>query len=162
VGAAFGGWQVSTVVRLSSGTPFTLIDSGSVDFDFDGVNVSRPVVVDPHYRGGLHINYPPNSQAKLPASAFRHAVYGDTLHDLIGRNTFYTDGPENVDMGLYKSFHLPMGRYSLMVRLDAFNVFNHPTYSFPNNDINSVNFGKITATNNFTPRTLQFGFRFLY
>jgi len=145
---------------MASGTPFTIIDGGAVDFDFDGVTVSRPVVVDPNYKGDLHVNYPGSSVSKLPKSAFRHAVYGDTTADLIGRNTFYTDGPENVDLGIYKTFKLP-GSLAVMVRLDAFNVFNHPTWSFPVNDFNAANFGVINAVN-YTPRVLQFGFRFLY
>lgn len=95
-------WQVSTVVRLASGTPFTLVDSGSVDFDFDGVIAARPVVVDPSYAGGWHINDPNNSRSMMPSTAFRHATIGDNADMLIGRNTYFLAGQRNVDMGLYK------------------------------------------------------------
>lgn len=158
--SVFGGWQVSTLFRFASGSPFTIVDSGTFDVDFDGVGNARPVVVDPAYSGGWHINYPGNSQAKVPKSGFRHPKYGDTLNDLIGRNTYYTDGVKRVDLGVYKTIRLPLGT-ALMVRLDAFNVFNQVTYWYPNNDFNSVAFMKLTSTN-YTPRVLQAGFRFIY
>jgi len=160
VGSVLGGWQISAVARIASGTPFTIVDSGALDVDFDGVTAQRPVVVDPNYKGGWHINYPGNSQAKVPKSAFRHPTYGDTINDLIGRNTYYTDGVKNVDLGLYKTFQLPRG-YAVMFRLDAFNVFNQVTWWYPDNNFQNTTFMRLTATN-YTPRVLQAGFRFLY
>jgi hypothetical protein len=160
VKSAFGGWTLSTAVRLASGTPFTIVDSGAVDFDFDGVTVSRPVVVDPRYSGGWTVNYPGTSKSQLPASAFRHPVYGDKYADLIGRNTYFKDGKENVDLGIYKTFALPAGA-ALMMRFDVFNVFDHVTWGFPNNNYNSPTFGALN-TLDYTPRMMQVGFRFLY
>ena len=111
----------------------------------------------------------------MPASAFRHARYGDTLGDFIGRNTFRSDGAQSVDAGLYKSFKMPANT-TFMIRLDCFNVFNQVRWWFPNLDFNSPStFGSVTTTaygatasggsaptplN--TPRTLQLGFRFIY
>ncbi|HXG59246.1 MAG TPA: hypothetical protein VNL91_09505, partial [Thermoanaerobaculia bacterium] len=105
-------------------------------------------------------NHPSDSQATLPRSAFRRAVPGDTVDDLTGRNTFFTDGQENVDLGIYKSFGLPF-KDTLLVRLDVFNVFNHVTWGFPVNDFASTNFGRIISTN-YTPRTYQIGLRYIY
>lgn len=162
IGGLFGGWQVASVVRLASGTPFTIVDSGAADVDFDGVANQRPVVVNPKYHGGITVDDPNSSKSQMPASAFRHPTYGDTLKNLIGRNTYYSDGIRQVDLGLYKTFGAVHGM-SLMFRLDAFNIFNTPVYGIPNNDFNSSGFGAITGTAiNFTPRTLQAGLRFLY
>ena len=160
LGAIAGGWTISSVVRLASGTPYTISDGGAPDFDFDGVTVSNPVCVDKKYCGGWHVNSRNNGQPYIPASAFRHPVYGDTLADLVGRNTYYTDGNANVDLGVYKSFALP-ARTSVMVRLDVFNVFNHVTWGFPVTDVNASNFSVVNTTN-YTPRTMQLGVRFLY
>jgi hypothetical protein len=160
VKGVFGGWQVSTVVRLASGTPFTIVDGGSVDWDFDGVNFARPVAVDPNYAGGWHIDDPNTSKSKMPSSAFRHAQYGDSPSQLIGRNTYFIEGQRNVDMGLYKTIPMVRGT-SLMVRLDVFNVFDHPVFGFPSNDIAAANFGTLNTTN-YAPRTMQLGFRVLY
>lgn len=158
--AVFGGWQFATAVRLSSGTPFTVVDSGAADIDFDGVANLRPVCIDPHGCGNLHVNNPIDSQAKLRSGSFRHPVYGDTLQNLMGRNTYYTDGFKSVDVGLYKSFAL-MGNSSIIVRLDVFNVANHVTWGFPSADFNATTFGRITGTA-YNPRTMQLGIRLLY
>jgi outer membrane receptor protein involved in Fe transport len=162
LGQILGGWQLSTVVRLSSGTPFTIIDTGAVDIDFDGVANQRPVVVDPTRRGGFHVNNPDNTQQELPASAFRRATPDDEISDLIGRNTFYTDSREQVDLGLSKSFGL-IGSNSVVLRLDVFNVFDQVTWGVPVNDIANANFGRIISTHpDYIPRTFQVGVRLLY
>ncbi|HEX6085023.1 MAG TPA: carboxypeptidase regulatory-like domain-containing protein [Thermoanaerobaculia bacterium] len=162
LGQILGGWQLSTVVRLSSGTPFTIIDTGAVDIDFDGVANQRPVVVDPTRRGGFHVNNPDTSQQELPASAFRRATPDDDISDLIGRNTFYTDSREQVDLGLSKSFGI-IGSSSVVLRLDVFNVFDQVTWGVPVNDFASTNFGRIISTHpDYIPRTFQVGVRLLY
>jgi hypothetical protein len=162
LGAILGGWNVSTVIRLSSGTPFTIVDGAAPDIDFDGVSNFRPVVVDPQYAGGWHVNNPHKSQTEMPASAFRRAVYGDNVGDLIGRNTYYTDGREQVDLGLSKRFGAVTGT-SVVLRLDVFNLFDHVTWGVPVNDINNANFGRIISTHpDYTPRTYQVGVRLLY
>lgn len=160
-GALLGGWQVSTIIRLASGTPFTLTDSGAVDIDFDGVANQRPIALDPEFGGGWHVNYPGDSTKKMRASAFRRATPDDDISDLVGRNTFYGDGREQVDLGLYKTFGLL--RNSVVVRLDVFNIFDHVTWGTPVTDFANVNFGRIIATHpDYIPRTVQIGFRFLY
>jgi hypothetical protein len=160
-GAVLGGWQLSTLIRLSSGTPFTIIDTGAPDVDFDGAANQRPVCIRAEYCGGWHVNNPNTSTTEIPRNAFRRAVYGDTLEDLVGRNTFFTDGTESVDMGLYKSFRLGGLAEELVLRLDVFNVFNHTTWGFPTNDFASANFGRILSTA-YTPRTMQLGMRLIY
>jgi hypothetical protein len=162
LGQILGGWQLSTVVRLASGTPFTIIDTGAVDIDFDGVANQRPIAVDPSRSGGFHVNNPDTSQQELPASAFRRATPDDDFSKLIGRNTFYTDGREQVDLGLSKSFGI-IGTNKAVLRLDVFNVFDRVTWGVPVNDFASANFGRIIATHpDYLPRTFQLGVRLLY
>lgn len=162
LGLILGGWQVSTVVRLSSGTPFTIIDTGAVDIDFDGVANQRPIAVDPSRAGGFHVNNPDTSTQELPLSAFRRATPDDDFSDLIGRNTYYTDGREQVDLGISKSFGL-VGSTAAVLRLDVFNVTDRVTWGVPVNDIANANFGRITTTHpDYIPRTFQVGVRLLY
>ena len=160
MGSVLGGWTLSGLVRLSSGSPFTIVDTGAQDIDFDGFANQRPVCIDANYCGGWHIHSPNTSKSEMPASAFRHPVYGDTLANLQGRNTYYADGAKSMDLGIYKSFKTPLSS-SLTVRLDCFNVFNTVTWWYPNNDFNSATFGTLNSTN-YSPRTWQLGFRFLY
>ncbi|HEX7318022.1 MAG TPA: TonB-dependent receptor [Pyrinomonadaceae bacterium] len=164
LGQTLGGWQFSTVVKLSKGTPFT-ITSPAQDLDFDGFSEARPVLLDPSVLGN-HINHPSNSQALLPASAFRAltiADVGKTL-SLVGRNTFYLDGVKNVDFAIAKNFLMPWENHRLLLRADFFNAFNHVQYGFPASlDVTNVNFGRITSTATlYTPRNIQVSLRYQF
>jgi hypothetical protein len=166
---------LSTVFRFATGTPFTVLDNGAPDILFlgDTTRPRRPICVDQSHCSGSVTG--PGQQANMPASAFRHARYGDTLEDFVGRNTFRTDGGQTVDAGLYKTFRLP-SNIAFMLRLDVFNVFNSVRWWFPNLDFNSPStFGTVTqtafgATGNGglaptplnSPRTMQLGFRLIY
>jgi hypothetical protein len=161
LGAVLGGWHISTVMKYASGNPFTVVDSGAVDFNFDGFAENRPVLVDPSVQG-RHIDDPNTSQQKLPREAFRSVHPGDSIDMLVGRNTFYTDGTKNVDLSLFKSIHLPL-RNDIVLRIDVFNVFNHTQWGFPVNDIANANFGKILITaNGYAPRSAQLSVRYLF
>jgi hypothetical protein len=161
LGSILGGWQVVTSIKLSSGTPFTIVDSGAFDFDFDGVGNARPVCIDKNFCGGWHVNNRNTSVLVMPRTAFRRATVDDTLKDLVRRNSFRTDGSEVVDLGIYKSFRVPLTGDSIVLRLQAFNLFDHVTWSWPQNNWNLATFGQITATN-YTPRTFQVGVRYIY
>lgn len=161
VQSIFGGWQLSTAIRLSSGTPFTIVDSGAPDFDFNGVGNGRPVCVKPEYCSGWHVNNPNTSRSEMPRDAFRRVQPGDDISDLVQRNSMFKDGSETVDLGLYKGFRLPFRNDQLMIRLDVFNIFDHTTWGFPVNDIASANFG-VLNTINYTPRYFQLGLRYIY
>ena len=161
IGSVFGGWTLGGSIRLSSGTPFTIVDGGASDIDFDGVGNARPVCIDPNYCGGWKVNHPSNSRREMPRNAFRRATPEDGLDDLMDRNTYFTDGSEYVDLSLDKAFKLPFGGDSIALRMQVFNVFDHVTWSWPVNDINNAQFGQIIATN-YTPRTFQLGVRYLY
>jgi hypothetical protein len=155
IGAVLGGWQLSAVFKLSSGTPFTVVDSGAFDLDFDGTSNLRPVMVD---RSKLYTHVRKTGQ--LTPSMFRRAVYGDTLADLAPRNAFFVDGTKNVDAGLFKNVALPLGN-TLSLRLECYNVLDRVQWGFPNNDIASATFGQVTTQVN-APRTWQAAARLIF
>jgi len=164
LGQTLGGWQFATVVKLSKGTPFTVI-SPSQDLDFDGFSEARPVLLDPSVLGNS-VNHPSTSQAALPATAFRAltiADVGKTL-PLVGRNTFYGDGVKTVDFAIVKNFRMPWENHRLMLRADLFNAFNHVQYGFPVSlDVTNLNFGRITGTaTQYAPRNIQVSLRYQY
>jgi hypothetical protein len=158
VGDVLGGWQVSTIVKVAHGTPFTVTDSSGGDINWDGFSENRPVILDPSMLGRT-IGDLPTSPQQLPRSAFQRAT-PDDYGRLVGRNTFYADGVKNVDLGLVKSFGLPTDD-RLMLRLNVFNVFNRRQWSFPTSDFASTNFGVITTQFN-GPRTLQLEARYIF
>ena len=160
VGSLLGGWTVSAVARVAHGTPFTVIDGSGRDLNFDGFTENRPILLDDSLLGET-VADPATSRNILRRDAFRTANFGE--EDLIiGRNTFYGDGLEAVDLGVYKTFRLPW-RHDLTVRFEAYNAFNKVQYGFPTLDIASATFGQITGgAVTYAPRTLQLAVRYRY
>jgi hypothetical protein len=108
-------FQLSGVTQLMSGTPVTLNNSYAFNSGaFDGSNMWG---VFPYYfsvdRGGN----PVVPTVGIPTRATRDIL----------RN----GGMQNWDMSLFKN--IPMGeRYSIQLRLEAFNAFNHANFSDKN------------------------------
>jgi hypothetical protein len=48
-------------------------------------------------------------------------------------------------------------KVNLQLRMDAFNVFNHPNYSTPTTSLTSSSVGQITSTISNLYRTVEFG-----
>lgn len=165
-GQLLGGWNFSTVWKYAHGTPFTVINSsGFGDLNFDGFTEIRPALVDPSILGTV-VDDPNSSVGALPRSAFRSPVASDYGCCILGRNTFYGDSLNNVDISVYKSFTLPFGENSghkISVRADLFNAFNKVQFAFPNPDLASVNFGRITAESaTYSPRVIQLSLRYIF
>jgi hypothetical protein len=66
----------------------------------------------------------------------------------------------NYDMAILKSFNITE-RQHVDFRADFYNLFNHPNFFVGDQNINSVNFGKITSqfysAPGVGPRLMQFG-----
>jgi outer membrane receptor protein involved in Fe transport len=162
VGQVLGGWTLGFVAKVASGTPFTVIDTGGIDLNFDGFAEGRPVLVDQSLIGVV-VNDPANSTTKLPLSAFRRATPEDyAAGNLSPRNKFFGDGVRTLDLVLSKTFK-PISTHRLVLRIEAYNVTNAVLYAFPTTDINNVNFGRITGgASAYSPRTLQVGARYIF
>jgi outer membrane receptor protein involved in Fe transport len=158
VGYTLSGWQLSAVVKLAHGTPFTVIDSAGGDINWDGFSENRPVILDPSILGTTVGNIA-TAEADLPRSAFARAT-PDDYDGIVGRNTFYADGVRNVDAGLTKNLYLP-NAHRVMFRLEVYNLFNRRQWSFPNSDFASATFGRITSQSN-APRSLQVQMRYIF
>ncbi|MBI4476137.1 MAG: hypothetical protein HY654_03130, partial [Acidobacteria bacterium] len=160
-GLVLGGWQISGVLRLASGTPFTVTQPG-VDLNFDGFSESRPVILDRSILGNS-VDHPDRSQQQLPASAFRRAAIGDEFEALVGRNTFFADGLNVLDLGIYKTFRMPTRGHLLSLRFEMYNAFNTVQYGFPTTDITSSFFGRIAGVATvYNSRVMQIAVRYRY
>jgi hypothetical protein len=133
VDAFIGGWQLSGITTMTTGRPFTV-------FLQTGVNNGAPSW--PNRIGSGKLDNPSVDQWFNPADfvAPPPNTYGDS-----GRGILYAPGHINFDTSLSKRFTLK-GRANLEFRWDAFNLFNHPAFGFPNANIGNANVGRITTT----------------
>ena len=155
-----GAWQLSSVVLLKSGTPFS-VQSGSDGPGFgnvDGSQSDTPIVEDVSVLG-RSIDDPDTSFERLPASAFSFIRPTD-LRGNLGRNTFRRDGIANINLALSKAWPLG-GDNTLLLRAESLNFTNHPQFQDPGAQLAQGNFGRITNTLN-DGRTFRFTLRFTF
>ncbi|MYG01388.1 MAG: hypothetical protein F4173_03625 [Acidobacteriia bacterium] len=155
----FGAWQLSSVVLLKSGTPFS-VQAGSDAPGFgnvDGSHSDTPILEDPAILG-RSIDDPDTSAQQLPTSAFSFIKPTDQRGNL-GRNTFRRDGIANINLALSKAW--PVGENRLLLRVESLNFTNHPQFQDPGSSLAQGNFGKITNTLN-DGRTFRFTLRFTF
>jgi outer membrane receptor protein involved in Fe transport len=133
LGSVVGGWQLAGIATMTTGRPFTV-------FMQTGVNNGAPswpnrigsgLLDDP----SVDLWYNPRDFVAPPAN-----TYGDT-----GRGILYGPGHVNFDTSLSKRFDI-RGRANVEFRWDAFNLFNHPGFGFPNQNFDSPTAGRITST----------------
>ncbi len=142
-----GGWNVSSIITIQSGTPFSIFDCSNAN------------AVCPRLLGGQSITF--NGFSKLisannynfidlskvtPISPTDPRGFNDEgpyPSNMTTRNSFRAPGNWNVDASLFKNFSV-RERYGLQIRVDAFNLFNHAT-SFVNGGSSDVTNGVVNA-----------------
>ena len=160
-GRLFGGWSVSAVGLLKSGTPFT-VESGSDGPGFgnvDGRSGDRPIVLDSSVLGRV-VGSPDTSELLLPASAFRYITAPAEQAGNLGRNTFRKGKIANVNASLTRRFALG-GDRGLEFRAESINFFNTPQFAEPGKTLSAPNFGQINNTLN-DGRTFRFQLKYLW
>jgi hypothetical protein len=145
------GWQLSGITTRQSGVPINV--TISVDRANTGSANQRPDVVGtPTADCGGH-----NLLTCIDASAF--ALPAQFTFGNAPRNVLRGPGLFVTDMALVKNFTLPR-EAAFQVRLEAFNVFNHPNFLNPASQFGTATFGRITTTN--PMRQIVFGGRLLF
>ena len=160
LGRLAGGWRISGVVLLKSGTPF-IIDTGSDGPGFgnvDGTGRDRPNLLDPSVLGRA-IDDPDTSRAMMPFSAFGFLEPGQ-LSGTLGRHVLRKDAINNINLSLSRSWALGTDT-AIGFRAESINSFNSPQFAEPGFNLTSPNFGQITNTLN-DGRTFQFLLQFSF
>ena len=153
-GRLFGGWQLSTVSLVKTGTPFT-VQAGSDGPGFgnvDGAMGDRPHLLDTSLLGRT-IGNPDTSRQVLRREAFAFQQIGDLMGTL-GLRTFRRGKIANVNASLSRSWPIAAER-RLTFRAESVNFFNTPQFADPNFNLTSPSFGRITNTLN-DGRTFRF------
>lgn len=152
------GWNLSGVVLLKKGTPFTVV-SGSDGPGFGNVDANggdRPNIVDPSILGRT-VGDPDTSRAMLPRAAFAFIQPTDPRGN-IGRNTFRKGGIRNVNASLSRTLPVFSDK-RLTFRAESINFLNTPQFAEPGYEAANPNFGQITNTLN-DGRTFRFQLQF--
>jgi hypothetical protein len=165
-----GGWQLSANALFHTGFPITVDYTGNTGLLAAGDNYNYNFAYRPNQyfplrivgRDSLHwFGIDPSAKpCKVPgartSSPGVYCAYGAPAPGEFGtakNGTERAPGFRNVDLALFKGFRT-FGNQSFKLRIDAFNVFNMTSLSYPNPRINSSQFGKITASAN-NARQLQ-------
>jgi len=176
-GKVLGGWQLSGVTVLQTGSPFNITEP--TDRSLSGAGADRPdfrgtevVFNDPRNtdtaNGGPNRSFNGTGGGTATAATnpfFRRVGSGTSLalgagrFGSLGRNVFHGPGDINFDVTLMKRTRVGEGK-TIEFRAEFFNVFNHVNFGNPNGNIGSANFGRITTTDD--PRLIQFGLKFQF
>jgi len=149
-GYLVNNWEFAPLVRLVSGTPFTVTEGQDESFTANGGD--RPSLVP----GAKIYNYTkiksdPEGAVYADRSYLNQAAF--VLNTVpgtqgnISRNSFSNPIYFQNDAQISRIFPIHE-KYNLDLRLEAFNLLNHPSFSSGNNSGPSFtgNFGEITGT----------------
>lgn len=150
VDAILGGWQYSGFLTIRSGLRFDVNSGVSLLNNGQGNRPNRVCA-------GNVSN--PSVNLWFNTSCFVDDLVPQTYGNA-GINPLYTDGLQQLDSSLFKTFRVTE-RVSMQIRADAFNTFNHPNFSAPDNTVGDPTEGQIfsTAVDN---RRMQFGLRVFF
>jgi hypothetical protein len=161
------GWQVSPVVVIQSGLPYTLSFNGcgaEIPGDAPCYVNGKSSALKTHavgFAGGPPGHSVVFYQAQTLGGAFTDPGLGNIGNG--GRNNAFGPNFYNVDLSAFKNFSIKE-RVTLQFRCDAFNGFNHINFGLPSGNIQSV--GNITGGpypgNGSNPRQIQLTARVMF
>jgi hypothetical protein len=173
VETALGGWQVSVINTMQSGTPFDLTYtpaaanqvSPTISNSFRGANLYRPnripgvkPIQNTQLSSGF-IQYVNLAAFSLPLTT--GSPFGNTPRNELRNTAFY-----QTDLSLNKKFATPVERLKVEFRAEFYNILNHTNLYLPSTVGGTIGTpttttgGQITST--FEPRIVQFGLKILY
>jgi hypothetical protein len=158
-----GGWQLSGIVTLQSGSPFgVLVTNGPRDYlgdDADGTNLRADIV------GDIRL---PDDVKGTPAIGQRGIQWFNTsgfgfpakyTHGNSARTILLGPGRVRFDTAVSKSWRIEE-RFRLQFRWEAFNAFNTPAFNLPGNGLGGGGFGVAGA--GASDRQMQFALKLYF
>jgi len=154
LGYLVNGWMIGGQTVAQSGTPYSVYDyTGSIGSVYFGTDdeITNPIVPlapgatlqSAKLQGTTGVNA---GKPVLNVNAFAPAfvapgTYGvpagdnyESLFGTLGRNTFRAPFQVDFDATLAKEFAIS-DKYKLRLNFNVFNLFNHPDFDAPNNDV---------------------------
>lgn len=164
-----GGWQISSLMRFSTGMPTTISGDGVFPTNYWQSALAIPNGAAPESGVG-------SDQFGNP-SIFRSTTATDSYQDEFPggsgtRAILRMPGMKDVDLAVAKSFKMPWEGHTLSFRAEAFNAFNNVNFNYTNPSTGSSTtntnlslsspglFGEFTNTA--PPRVLQLALRYSF
>jgi hypothetical protein len=161
--AVIGGWSVSTIFTLQSGTPINIQMASAQLADGN----QRPDVVCPQLTSGISYHQAAENflSGNGQQSVFNADCFADPGDQVAGNAPRYfsnlrTDGIHNTDLSLSKEISISENM-KLQIRGEFFNFTNTPRFGLPGTFFGDTTFGMVTNTIN-NPRHTQIGLRFQF
>ncbi len=151
-----GGWQLNIIESARSGFPYSVVCDNC-----NGAN--RPSLIgDPfaNVPAGLVINPAAFTTAASTQVTVTNAAGHTIRFGTLGRNTFRGPSIFNTDVSVFKNTRITENT-KVQLGLEFFNVFNHPNYSVPQNNVSNGDFGQI-KNNALAGRVVQYRFKFIF
>ncbi len=140
LGRVFEGVEISGIQQVQSGLPFDL--RGTVDNLHTGLN-NRPALVGAAYPAGRGTKTAQGVVTGPARSAFANAAFGQNT--AIRRDKFYGPSFVNTDV-VFQKTQTVVERFKVVLRVESYNVLNHPNFTAPASDtISSSVFGISTS-----------------
>ncbi|PYS48950.1 MAG: hypothetical protein DMG13_24440 [Acidobacteria bacterium] len=149
--ALTGGWRVSGIVRILSGSYMTI--TSGIDTSLTqalGGDRAKQVLPD---------SYPATKTVDQWINRAAFALPADGQWGNVGVNNIVGPGSIRMDMGLTRTFRV-RENHSIELRGEAFNLPNHVNLMNPTTALNNPLFGKITTVGD--PRILQFALKYAF
>ncbi|MGH9627305.1 MAG: hypothetical protein ACRD7E_02925, partial [Bryobacteraceae bacterium] len=150
--AILGGWQVSTIMRLSSGLPLAFTAPNTLSNY--GFRIQRPDVAD--LETAAVSNPTPDRWFNTDAFTAPGRFQIGNAPRWIPNIRF---GPtRHADLAILKNFRWGE-RWEMQFRGEMFNVTNSPQFGRANTTVGNPDFGRVSGTTNIGPRNVQLGLR---
>jgi hypothetical protein len=157
-GHVLGGWQISGITQIGSGTPSRPTTTG-VDPGGLGILGTSSAGPRPDWICNPNTDAPHTAAQWFNTACFADVPAGQVRPGNAGR--YIIDGPgfQRWDFSLFKNIQI---RESVKVQLrgEAFNVFNHPNPLAYTTAITSPTYGRVTSFRD--PRIMQLGAKFYF
>ena len=168
VDAVFGGWRLSTSAILYSGFPVTIFgqnNNGAQNaYGFNRPNQYRKLVIRDRSLSnwfGTDPSATPCLQAGVDNGTCAYGNEGSFEFGSAHNSSERAPGYRQVDMSLFKDFHVWGENHLLGFRADFFNLFNIASYGNPDNNINDSSFGLISSVRS-PPRQIQLSLHYSF
>lgn len=158
--AFLSGWQLSTITQIQTGSPLSVVTNSALNGTVGTVrpDATGKVHTSMTFTPGGIVQYIPQSICVTPTTGCTFSSDGNHFGNS-SRNLVVGPGFEDVDFSLDKKTKI-FERYTLDIKVDAFNILNHPNFGPPSNEfvvtqpttpggqitVTPGNFGQISTT----------------